>query len=384
MGTIVPIFLLPLLALGASLADAANDLLLLRDGSERRGDLQWCNTQQCQLGKAQLAQDSIAWIGLDGAKAPPPRPRNPAQNELHLRAGAVQAALLVSLDGQNVYTDRGMQPRKAVAWIHLVPAPLASGPAGTAPQGADDAEKYGPAYVWDGKVEVENVYSGQNGRHRWQAEYELRLLEHPRDDTRFFRDDVRGFNFEPQHLRYRMRAEQQYDRGAYAKGTVSMNGAASGALDAAQLAEGRVVLGDVHEIKAAAPPRAADAPAAFKTFQAYLEFLGRPAAPGGYQINLGFINYRQDGPWSRVRNLYRGIDRGGSEPLAFDADRDHDFIHWVPPAMPDGTNIVGRLTAPDQAEVRGSLSFPVEGGVAAGAADAQQVTVRWSFRRQRR
>jgi hypothetical protein len=365
-------------AFGLSAAQAANDLLLLRDGGERRGNLQYCNTQHCLLDKAQVPQDSIAWIGLDGAKPPAPKPRNPAQNELHLRSGAVQPALLVSLDPQNIYTDRGMQPRKDVAWIHLVPAPLASGGA-AAPHGSGAAESFPRAYVWDGRIEVENVYNGQNGRHRWHAEYDLRLLEHPRDYTRFYRDSLRGFIFEPQQLRYRISADQQYDRGAYAKRTVLMRGAASGAFTAAQLAEGRVVLGDIQELTA--PARGGESTThAFRTWQAYLEFAGRPTQPGAYQVNIGFINYRNDGPWSRVRNLYRGIDRSGTEPLAFENDPDHDFIHWVPASMPDGTNIFGRLATPDQGEVTGSLSYPVEGGVGSSE-EPQRVSVRWSFRR---
>jgi len=367
-----------LAALAASAAHAANDLLILRDGAQRRGNLQWCNTQACMLGEEQIPQASLLWIGFDGAKAPAPKPRNAAQNELHLRSGAVQAAQMVALDPDKVYTERGEQPRKGVAWIHLVPAPLASGGAAAQP-GSAPGETFGKAYVWDGKIEVENVYNGKNGRHRWHAEYVLRLLEHPRDYTRFFRDGLRGFNFEPQQMRYSISADQDYDRGAYAKGTVRMLGAASGAFDAQQLAEGRVVLGDILELKAPArggSPAAAD----FASFAAYAAYLGRPAQPGAYQINLGFINYRQDGPWSLVRNLYRGIDRSGSERLAFDT-ADHDFIHWVAPNMPDGTNIVGQLQTPDQAEVKGGYSFPIDGGAAAGGDDAQRVTVRWSFRR---
>jgi len=367
-----------LVALAASAAHAANDLLILRDGTQRRGNLQWCNTQACMLGEEQVPQASLLWIGFDGAKAPAPKPRNGAQNELHLRSGAVQAAMIVSLDPDNVYTERGVQTRRGVAWIHLVPAPLASGGAAAQPGSAPE-EAFGKAYVWDGKIEVENVYDGKNGRHRWHAEYDVRLLEHPRDYTRFFRDNLRGFTFEPQHLRYRISADQAYDRGAYAKGTVRMLGAASGAFDPQQIHKGRVVLGDIMELKA---PARAGSPAAadFASFAAYAAYLGRPSQPGAYQINLGFINYRQDGPWSVVRNLYRGIDRSGSERLAFDT-ADQDFIHWVPANMPDGTNIVGQLQTPDQAEVKGGYSFPIEGGVGSGADDAQRVTVRWSFRR---
>jgi hypothetical protein len=161
-----------------------------------------------------------------------------------------------------------------------------------------------------------------------------------------------------------------------------MLGAASGAFDAKQLEKGRVVLGDIQELRSPAGQRYSG-PGPFESYQAYSEFFGLPPQPGTYQINLGFINYRQDGPWSRVRNLYRGIERSGSEPLAFDTP-DQDFIHWVPHAMPDGTQLTGRLDTPGQSEVRGSLSYPVEGGVSAGAHDAQRVTVRWSFRRSPR
>jgi len=86
-----------------------------------------------------------------------------------------------------------------------------------------------------------------------------------------------------------------------------------------------VVLGDIQELKAPARD-ASPAPADFASFAAYAACLGRPPQPGAYQINPGFINYRQDGPWSVVRNLYRGIDRSGSARLAYDT-ADQDFIH---------------------------------------------------------
>lgn len=368
-----------LAALAASAAHAANDLLILRDGTQRRGNLQWCNTQACMLGEEQIPQASLLWIGFDGARAPAPKPRNGAQNELHLRSGSVQAAQIIALDPDKVYTERGEQPRKGVAWIHLVPPPRGAGGAAASSQAGGAEPRFGKAYVWEGRVEVENTYNGQNGRHRWHAEYDLRLLESPSERNSFSRDNLRGFNFEPLQLRYRISADQQHDRGAYAKYDVRMLGSASGAFGAKELVEGRVVLGDLQELKA--PARAGGpAPGAFPSFAAYAEFQGQPPQPGGYHISIGFINFRQGGPWSRVRNLYRGIDRTGSARLAFDT-ADQDFIHWVPASMPDGTFLIGRLDAPDQAEVKGSLSYPIDGGAAAGGDDAQRVTVRWSFRR---
>ncbi len=112
-----------------------NDLLIMRDESQKRGALESCSGEICLLSGSQIPQSSIFWIGLGRLQPPPPSVRDPVRNELHLVDSTVHSTGFVAVDPDTVFTDHQPYPRKSVAWIHLVPpsttvgtAPAPSGP----------------------------------------------------------------------------------------------------------------------------------------------------------------------------------------------------------------------------------------------------------------
>jgi hypothetical protein len=112
-----------LLCAGVAYAD---DVLLLKDASQKRGNLASCDQTHCRLGMEQVARAYIEWIGLD-RDAPAPAVRDPNRDEIHLANQSVQSVTLTGVDGGFVYTTIGGRgfsaasslPRASVAWIHL-------------------------------------------------------------------------------------------------------------------------------------------------------------------------------------------------------------------------------------------------------------------------
>jgi len=104
----------------------AADVILLRDGSQKRGALSTCDPNSCRIGAESVARTSIEWIGLD-RDTPAPAVRNPERDELHLANSSVQSVTLTGVDSGSVYATFGGQgfaaasslPRRSVAWIHL-------------------------------------------------------------------------------------------------------------------------------------------------------------------------------------------------------------------------------------------------------------------------
>jgi hypothetical protein len=121
----------------------ADDFLLLRDGTQKRGAISGCDRDACRLGPETVPRASIVWIGLDRDAPTPPAVRDTARDELHLVNRSVQSATLNGVDSGFVHTTlggRGFQaasslPRKSVAWIHL----------GRPQQGSNDPAAYDPA-----------------------------------------------------------------------------------------------------------------------------------------------------------------------------------------------------------------------------------------------
>jgi hypothetical protein len=105
----------------------ADDVLLLRDGSQKRGALSACDQTTCRLDADIVPRPRIAWIGLDREAPTPPAPRDPTRDELHLINRSVQSVTLNGVDAGFVHTTLGGQgfsaasslPRASVAWIYL-------------------------------------------------------------------------------------------------------------------------------------------------------------------------------------------------------------------------------------------------------------------------
>jgi hypothetical protein len=126
----------------------AEDLLLLRDGSQRRGALSSCDPGGCRLDAESVPRASIEWIGLGRTASAPPPVRDPAHDELHLLDASVQTGVWTRIDSERVEmipgdppTGAASVPRDRVAWIHLgqtlpPPEPETGGP--TSDETTDD------------------------------------------------------------------------------------------------------------------------------------------------------------------------------------------------------------------------------------------------------
>jgi hypothetical protein len=120
---------------------SADDVLLLRDGTHKRGVLSLCDQGHCRIGSETVARNAIAWIGLDRDAPTPPAARDPARDEVHLVDRTVQAATLLGVDPSFIHATLGGRtsraasslPRKSVAWIYLRPPPPGSAATPAAP-----------------------------------------------------------------------------------------------------------------------------------------------------------------------------------------------------------------------------------------------------------
>jgi hypothetical protein len=385
---------------------SGDDLIVFSDGGSKLGELEGCSAEICTLDGSPIPRTSILFIGLDGVAPPPPQVQDWREDEVHLVDATIHHGHVTSVDAEQVATVVQTFARDRVAWIYLAQA-LASGAAGSTGRAASEG---GVVYRWRGRIEVENSYNGSNGRHRWKGEYAAEFLEVPTTSSSPGAQPGTSFrvsHFDPIGLQYAIDGDTAWDRGAFAlqtgplatgqpgsrvvSGDVRMLGRASGTLSAEQLEKGRVLVGDLYTLDAPQPTRI-DIPTAFASdgerTDYYVDHVQRPSEAGWYQFSIGFLgygNYRDRQPYSPeyyqdVRELYRGIDRTGQEPLRY-PDPSHDFIHWLPACMPDGCTLFGRLESPYQSAVRGESTFPMEFG--SGPSDAVRIAIRWQFARTR-
>jgi hypothetical protein len=351
-----------------------DDLLIMRDATTQRGALVRCTDDVCQLDGRQIPRSAIVWIGLDGPQPPPPAVRNPARNELHLVDGSERSTSILTLDLKTVFTDDTPYPRQKVAWIYLAP----SG-ADTRPKGVTDKQE--PAYLWDGTIEVKDEYDGKNGSHEWKGEFKVQFLEERslatgRTYTATPVGNLEVFKLQLLSVSYTVTARHNWDRGYYAyNGDVGMNGQANGRFTATQLKDNRLVTGSVLTFDAPPTPKY-NRSTAFTTRDDFDEFMSSAwRGPGGYDIWVSLYSDLGDPPAKRA--MYRGINRTGKMPI--NGGPDADFLEWV---QINGARIVGRLDRPDQTEVRGEYSHPVEGGYSSGPQDPGRVIVRWQLERK--
>jgi hypothetical protein len=113
---------------------AAEDVLILRDGDLRQGELGGCDPVSCTMDGVSLPRATIAWIGFERADPSPPLVRNATADEVHLRDGTVHAGRLLRVTAEAVVIEPGSHPRPQVAWVHLGRAaePVSPAPPGSA------------------------------------------------------------------------------------------------------------------------------------------------------------------------------------------------------------------------------------------------------------
>ncbi len=406
-------FLLMLIVIASELVAGgvrAEDTLVATDGM-RTGSVEGYANDVCRFDDAAIPRASIYYIGLD-AELPSPAPRDPLHDEVHYRDGSVHSGRLVSIDATTVITENASHSRKDVAWIWLTPMLGGQGqaaPSTTPDEEAEDEERASTtadeeaededraSYEWAGIIKVENRYSGRVGRHLWQAEYRVKLLEVPTNSSAPARyPSTVSFstnNLEPVDLAYQITADQNWDGEGYkysymwgrvVNGNATMRGRADGRISGQTLVDSRVLVGDV--LRLDAPAATSQEPTAGIATEAeydkYRQNHSSPIEPGWYYISIGFVGHDMDhggetGPPAKLLSLYDGIVRGGMHPPFFD-DPYKDFVHWIP-AYGSDVVLVGRIDDPDQATVRGTLSFSRDANVGPG----EQITIEWSFTRTR-
>jgi hypothetical protein len=357
----------------------ADDEIILRDGSVKRGELAACSADACTLGGASIARPAILLIGLNGSTRAPAI-RDPLHDEVQLTDETIVPATMTTVDAATVVTDKASYPRDRVAWIYLAPK-LAAGAQGASSSSGTEG-KSGATYAWAGTIKVANKYDGREGHYQWQASYTVRFLE---ADGHGSVSGAAGESYDtsefvPSAFAYSISADETLDKHIYDPGSVTMSGNASGEIGAAAAKEKNVLRGELIRFGGAAAA-GAPPPTSFDSEDVYYR-INYPPAPGWFEISITFAGFKNNdnGSDKDWRALYQGIARGGREPPFF-ADADADFIHWVPAWMPEGTVVIGRLASPEQSDVQGSASFPRQG--AGDAQDREQITLSWDFRRTR-
>ncbi len=109
----------PALLLSGCSESSRPDTLILADGSIRTGHLERCTAELCVLGGREVPQATILYIGL-GADMPPPSPRDPTRDEVHLTDKSIHPGPLRLVDADTVFAATN-HVRKRVAWIWLTP-----------------------------------------------------------------------------------------------------------------------------------------------------------------------------------------------------------------------------------------------------------------------
>jgi hypothetical protein len=111
---------------------ASGDVIVLRSGEAKKGQLKSCDPDSCVLGARVYRRDVMSWVGLAVAEATPPMVTYNSEDEVHLRDGSVFRGHLIGVSLGEVDIEGGSYDRDRVAWIHLVRPPNAPPP----PKGA--------------------------------------------------------------------------------------------------------------------------------------------------------------------------------------------------------------------------------------------------------
>lgn len=121
---------------------AAEDLVVLRDGSSRTGVLQSCSGDRCTLAGSPILTREIAWIGLGQQKQATPAIAPATVDQAVLRDGTTREGSLVGVSLGLVILDGMELARSEVAWIRFADLTAGSAdfpPAGDPPPSTPDA-----------------------------------------------------------------------------------------------------------------------------------------------------------------------------------------------------------------------------------------------------
>ncbi|TFH47937.1 MAG: hypothetical protein E4H01_07300 [Lysobacterales bacterium] len=260
----------------------------------------------------------------------------------------------------------------------------------------EDDECGADLFDWEGTINVEVYFNGKQGhvgtmtgRYKWTAEYQAELLEVPTNSNQA------GFllnELVPVEFAYTIHADHDlvfYGGGEYSNLTYA--GVANGEI-VAEVVDGLhrssppYITGNLSRFTTANPARFS-VPTSFSSEQESVPFLiTTPLGEGWYYIN---VNFERGLRWDsrdgesieektkRLRDMYRGIDRGGN--FRPSGEPNSDFMYGLPVWMPGGTVVKGQLDTPDQREVRGS--FFIVRDKRYEDDEPEKLTVSWYFKR---
>lgn len=169
-----------LLAWMATAAATAQDLIIRRDGSLLTGQLAACVAGRCRIGGTDASFDDIAWIGFAQRKPEPPTLTIGGGDVVVLRDGSEHRGQLVGVSLGDVELDNAEFDRPTVAWIRLaaevpavpVPAPTpAPTPTPTPPPGA--------GALWTGTISGHAFGTVDGIASDWSFDADVRLREYP-------------------------------------------------------------------------------------------------------------------------------------------------------------------------------------------------------------
>ncbi|MGH7588773.1 MAG: hypothetical protein ACRELU_09290 [Gemmatimonadota bacterium] len=106
---------------GCPSISGARDVLVLRNGDVRLGNLLGCGGNVCLFGGSSVGLELIAWIGLATAGLPPSAQQMGA-GEVHLESGTVRPGDLRAIGNRYVLTSEDRYDRSMVRWVHLAGA----------------------------------------------------------------------------------------------------------------------------------------------------------------------------------------------------------------------------------------------------------------------
>jgi len=206
------------LLLASIAATARADVLVMRNGDAREGELRSCVGSLCRLDGEDVPRAQVGWIGL-GAQAGAPPPSAPASTDrVWLRDGTTIDGQLVGISLGTVSFDELEWPRRDVAWIQLagagaaaptptptpVPTPEGPGQGGGTDAGLPQTGETRGA-LWTGSYRAHFVKTAEGTTYDWTCkadggfrEWESPLIEPGTGDRvgRFLQLEPEGLTVE--------------------------------------------------------------------------------------------------------------------------------------------------------------------------------------------
>lgn len=174
-----PVIVFAAVLLVACTGSGDRDLIVLRDGGERRGAIESCDASACRIDGAAVQRSAIEWIGFRITAQRPPAAQNTVVDEVHLADG-VQPGRLLRVERARVVTERAEYPRSQVSWIHLAATDRGSpGDRASGGHGCDRREVFLYDVLVTGEKSGSETVQGMGGEFAFSYAYTARYPRVP-------------------------------------------------------------------------------------------------------------------------------------------------------------------------------------------------------------